>query len=804
MRLGIRQKLFLAVGVIAAMAVVSSLISFAFFGQVRGALGMVTERSIPSMTAALTLAAQSADLAAAAPALAYAAADGERQAAYGSLQGKLVQLERTLAEVKASDVDEAIRTEVEDNVRQLTNAMNSIADAVQERIAYKEQRDALTKALTDNHSQFLMLAQPAVDQAVMDMTMEFELVSRSTGAGTGEMIQSILDKQVAGSRAMQDLVSKVNLLVGQLAVTAQAESTEQIELIGVELINVRAEMLRGLETVQATYPNAEIDKLVKAIAAASDGESSLMEIRRQELAMMRRAVAALGDSRNTATWLADAVDRLVQSARDATGESAGASMTAIKIAQTSMAIIAAICLISAIVIGWLYIGRRVIDPIVATTGTMGRLAKRDWEAHVSGTGRTDEIGDMARAVQVFKEQGQEADRLQGQMEAERERFDAERKAQEVLLQSAVGEIVAAANAGDLAQRIDVSRIDGVMRNLGEGVNQLLGTVERALGDLGTMLHKLADGDLTHRIRGQYQGVFATLTGDANQVSERLLHTMKSLNEAAGMVRDASAEISTGSQDLAQRTESQAAALEQTAASMHEVTATVKQNADNAQAANQLALTARNTAETGGGIVGKAVAAMSEIEGSAQKISDIVGLIDEIAFQTNLLALNASVEAARAGEAGKGFAVVAQEVRALAQRSANASKDIKGLIQASNAQVRSGSALVNQAGASLTEIVTSVKKVSDIVAEIAAASAEQARGLEEVNGAVVNMDEMTQRNGALVEETNASAQAMADQARQLAELVGHFRVDVEQVANDHGEIAVSEEPDAQDRVVEAAD
>ncbi|MBS4046488.1 MAG: methyl-accepting chemotaxis protein, partial [Alphaproteobacteria bacterium] len=391
---------------------------------------------------------------------------------------------------------------------------------------------------------------------------------------------------------------------------------------------------------------------------------------------------------------------------------------------------------------------------------MGRLANRDWSTQVVGTERGDEIGDMARAVQVFKDQGQEAQQLQEQIEADRSRFEADRQAQESLLKSAVGEIVSAANAGDLQRRIDTSRIEGVMRELGDGVNTLLGTMERVLGDLGDMLHRLADGDLTHRIRSQYQGLFADLAGDANQVSDRLSETMKKLAESAAMVRDASAEISTGSQDLAQRTESQAAALEQTAASMHEVTATVKQNADNAQAANQLAVAARDTAEKGGSVVADAVTAVTQIEDSARKISDIVGLIDEIAFQTNLLALNASVEAARAGEAGKGFAVVAQEVRALAQRSANASKDIKGLIQASNAQVKTGAALVNQTGAALAEIVTSVKKVSDIVAEIAAASSEQSRGLEEVNGAVVNMDEMTQRNGALVEQTNASAQAMA--------------------------------------------
>jgi methyl-accepting chemotaxis protein len=778
MRFGIRQKLFLAVGAIAAMAVVSSLISFGFFGQVRSALGLVTDRSLPAVTAALTLSAQSADVAASAPALAYASNDAERATSISVLNGKLAQIKRTLEQVKATDAPETLRQEAEDSFSRLADAMERIDSAVRERLKLSAKRQALTKTLTDNHANFLFLAQPAVDQAVMDMTMEFELISRATGPGASEMIQSILDKQVAGARAIQDLVAKTNLSVGMLAVAAQADSPESVELIQVDNINTKAEMLRTLDTVITIYPNKEIEDMVNGIATVSEGENGLFSTRLMELAATRQALAALSEGRSATLGLSDAVDQLVASARKDAMSSSQASISAINIAQTVMAVIALFCLVAAVGIGWLYIGRRVIDPIVATTGTMGRLAKRDWSTQVVGTERGDEIGDMARAVQVFKDQGQEAQQLQEQIEADRSRFESERQAQEGLLRSAVGEIVGAANAGDLQRRIDTSRIEGVMRELGEGVNTLLGTMERVLGDLGDMLHKLADGDLTHRIRSQYQGLFADLAGDANQVSDRLSETMKKLAESAAMVRDASAEISTGSQDLAQRTESQAAALEETAASMHEVTATVKQNADNAQAANQLAVAARDTAEKGGSVVADAVTAVTQIEDSARKISDIVGLIDEIAFQTNLLALNASVEAARAGEAGKGFAVVAQEVRALAQRSANASKEIKGLIQASNMQVKTGAALVNQTGTALAEIVTSVKKVSDIVAEIAAASAEQSRGLEEVNGAVVNMDEMTQRNGALVEQTNASAQAMANQARQLAELVGHFRVDGE--------------------------
>jgi methyl-accepting chemotaxis protein len=239
---------------------------------------------------------------------------------------------------------------------------------------------------------------------------------------------------------------------------------------------------------------------------------------------------------------------------------------------------------------------------------------------------------------------------------------------------------------------------------------------------------------------------------------------------------ASGEIASGNADLSSRTESQAGSLEETASSMEELTSTVRQNADNARQANQLVVNASEVAVKGGAVVGQVVSTMGSIKDSSRKIVDIIGVIDGIAFQTNILALNAAVEAARAGEQGRGFAVVASEVRNLAQRSAAAAKEIKGLIGDSVEKVDAGSKLVDNAGATMEEIVTSVKRVADIMAEITSASQEQSSGIEQINQAVSQMDEMTQQNAALVEQAAAAAQSMQDQAVELSRAVSIFKLD----------------------------
>ena len=368
----------------------------------------------------------------------------------------------------------------------------------------------------------------------------------------------------------------------------------------------------------------------------------------------------------------------------------------------------------------------------------------------------------------------DARRLPGSRAILHESMDAA-KASLLAINTQIQQLASAAAAGDFSQRGDAQRFDHDFRVMIEQLNSMMQVADGNLGQLSQLLQAIAGGDLTARMDGQFHGVFARMRDDANTTVAQLTQIVSQIQASTSSITLAAGEIASGNSDLSRRTEQQAANLEETAASMEELTSTVRQNAEHARQANQLAIGAHGVASQGGEVVGQVVTTMSAIEASSKKIAEIISVIDGIAFQTNILALNAAVEAARAGEQGRGFAVVASEVRTLAQRSAAAAKEIKGLIDDSVGKVAEGSSLVHQAGSTMGEIVASVQRVTDIMAEISAASQEQSAGIEQVNQTVVQMDETTQQNAALVEEATAAARAMEDQAAQLGEAVARFRL-----------------------------
>ncbi|SFD38127.1 methyl-accepting chemotaxis protein [Bosea sp. CRIB-10] len=432
-----------------------------------------------------------------------------------------------------------------------------------------------------------------------------------------------------------------------------------------------------------------------------------------------------------------------------------------------------LALLAICVVSWRGVQRRITRPLVQLQTALAGMQAGDFAQKIPAPPCPDELGTLSEALEDYRQNALALETNRRDREVAM-LADAEQAAKVRALVGEVAGIVAAARAGDFSGQAEAGDVDGPLRELVEGVNEINAVVDAATTEFADAMQSLAAGDLTHRVTTGYRGRFAALQEAINQTAERLSTTMRTIQANASDVGLSAREISTGADDLSKRTEEQASSLEESAATTEELAASVKASAQASQQAVRQAGQAMQVAQDGGAIASEAVAAMARIEDASKKISEIVSVIDGIAFQTNLLALNAAVEAARAGDAGKGFAVVASEVRTLAQRSGEAAKDISGLISSSNTEVEAGVKLVRQAGDALTRIVEASRSVQNTISEVATASTEQANGIEEMSQTVAHMDEMTQANAALAEQSAASANALAGKIAELNALVAAFR------------------------------
>ncbi|MGE3989783.1 methyl-accepting chemotaxis protein [Pseudorhodoplanes sp.] len=570
-----------------------------------------------------------------------------------------------------------------------------------------------------------------IDDLNFDAVMEGEQAVKRTG----RLVKDLVNRQLANFRSVLELKIQTHLIASLLSEAAVARQSADLQPI-LDRFQTSAQLL--LQAAQGV-PDPQIREHLDALLELGRGDDNIFTLRGQELNVTAGANRVIDENLTIQKQLDQAVSALVRETESGMKDGTAVLLTELAHSRMLLVAVALVSLLIAGTIGFFYVQRSLVRRLSATGETMRRLSAGENDVAIAGNHDGDEIGEMARALTVFRDAAVAKERLEAQAVRDREAAEVERA------------------------RNDATRAEAARQ------------VAQVVDGLGRGLERLAGGDLTYRVRDDWAGEYRKVQDDFNNAIDQLQETLTAIVESTREVSSASAEISSSTTDLSQRTEEQAANLEETSASMEQISATVRKNAENARHANGLMRGTRDVAGRGGEVVSQAVSAMTRIEDCSRRIADILSVIDEIARQTNLLALNAAVEAARAGDAGRGFAVVASEVRNLAQRSSQAAKDIKDLITSSSSAIGQGVQLVNRAGESLKDILKSINEVAEIVADIASASAEQATGIEQINRALSQMDEVTQQNSALVEENAATAKTLEHQSHALDGRVAAFRL-----------------------------
>ncbi|WP_245408038.1 methyl-accepting chemotaxis protein [Rhizobium sp. TH135] len=702
------------------------------------------------------------------------------------------------AGVYSNLTNEASFADYRESARQTNEAGRIQANMLEARLAFRKFRAEPTDELKQDVTTRLATTKASVDTMLSYKLTDAAKTTVSSFHGFVDTYAQGFDKVVSLQTQREELVDgtldtlgpkmaeELETITESIAASGNVETVAALERVKYEISSLRLGTNKFLlNNSDAAFENAKTfagtarEEVAKIKASSTDAAvTATLDTLATELATYEAAIQSVHDvikSRNqvinesmnvAGDQLSTSVEQLkldLKKTQDTLGPQIQSTMeTAVVIGST----LAAIGLLMAGFIAF-FIARSITVPVGQITSAMGSLADNKLDTVIPGLDHKSEIGLMAKAVDVFKQNAIKIRDLAAQEAALQEK--------NADLQSNIATVVDAAVAGDFTRRITKQYDNPDLDRFAANVNTLVQSVDTGIAETGRVISALAKGDLTESMEGRYQGVFANLQTNVNETMTSLRNLMQQVRQSADAINGGADEIRQASNDLSKRTETQAASLEETSSALEEITVAVKTSTERAQDSSKMVTEARQFAEASSGVVGEATSAMSRIEQASKEISQIINVIDEIAFQTNLLALNAGVEAARAGEAGKGFAVVAQEVRELAQRSATAAKDIKTLITKSSQEVQTGVDLVSSTGQALSDIQVKVVGIASQVTSIATAAQEQSTGLNEVNMAVNQMDQMTQQNAAMVEEAAASTAKLAEETAHLRSLVARFKV-----------------------------
>jgi methyl-accepting chemotaxis protein len=739
-RVGIGARIYLAIGAIAALTIIASIVASLSFDRVTQTVRSLFDDHYPVVELSRELVQVAGATVAMAPKLADITADQDRVAIVDRLAQGTARM-RTIVDAlhqrKAVD-----RARVMAMIEQLAANIQQMDNAARQRVAIEARKAELAEGMSRARVVFNQVLSSSVDET--QFALQIGLQSAGEIADADKLkatLKSLAEQELARYGTSLTVLAELNQAYGLLREALAVDRAEQLNYIVNRFKDITTSVDKALQESDARNPDPNRRRVTEGVLAFGTGGDNVFSLREREFGNRKSLAQNLAAVSETATGLNTEIDRIVAGARSAANSATQSTLTMMASSSLWLILIAAASILVAAAIAVFVVRPKIVLRLRRLSTATRAIAEGQLDTKVDVSG-TDEIGAVAKAVTTFRDAAIEKIRL-------------EREAQEQQ-NVAAQERMRSEQARDAAAQ----------------------QVEMVVDMLGRALSGMAKGDLLVRLTEQCAPEYSKVKEDFNAALSTLQETICAIRSSAHQVSNASAEISSSTTNLSQRTEEQAANLEETTSSLERIAATVRKNAERAQQASQFAAKTRSVADRGGEVVNQAMSAMSRIEESSREISDIINLIDEIARQTNLLALNAAVEAARAGEAGRGFSVVASEVRSLAQRSSEAAKGIRGLITSSSGRVQEGVDFVNRAGTALGDIVESIKQVVDIVSEIAAASGEQASGIEEVNKALVRMDEATQQNSALVEENAATAKALSQQATEMSGRVDFFQLEAD--------------------------
>uniref|UniRef100_A0A9E8CIJ8 Methyl-accepting chemotaxis protein n=1 Tax=Bosea sp. NBC_00436 TaxID=2969620 RepID=A0A9E8CIJ8_9HYPH len=783
LRIGIAPRIYAALGVMTALTIVSSSVAWFSYDSVDKTVEDLVSQKMPVVELALELSQAATQSTALAARFSEVSTLQQRAMLTGDLDGveaRQLELLRRIAEQGKVDKSKP-QAAIDDLARQI----NDINDLTGERLRNAADTATALTALSKARDGFSAMADFETSDAQFNVKMNITSAAQLTGSEFDAALSKVLDKDLSSLQTAQALQLQISETVGLLREISQVDSTEKLEIaksrLKAQLGQVRG-LLAAADMLQA---NPARGQAVNAVTDLGEGAAGIVAIRERELATQAAIVAGLKNLDQAAEKVRREVGELVSSARSGAIAGRDSTKAMIERSEYTLAAIGIASLLVALALSFFFVRPMIVGRLNRLWAATKAIADGALETVVDTKGN-DEISDISKNVLLFRDnavalRAAELAKVEDEARAQEQRREMMRE-----LGEAFGVVVAAAAAGDFTQRVAAQFADPELNALAGSVNMLLETVQTGLLETCDVLAELSAGHLSTRIEGMYQGAFAELKDGTNALAEEFESTLARLAETVSAVRSATSEILDGVTDLAERTSEESNAVSMATNQLGAFAGTVKKTASEAAQATGMAQGAEERAQQGEKVVASALEAMQRIRQSSSKISEVIAMIDEIAFQTNLLALNAAVEAARAGDAGKGFAVVATEVRSLAKRSADASNDVKKLVEAAHGDVKVGVGLVEETSAMFGAIVSSVNELTGLMNGISQTARSQASDVSAINTEIDGIGTMAHQNAALVEETNAALALTDEQTRALTEHIGRFTFRQGHAAEEHGE------------------